>query len=316
MIDVSIIIINFNASDYLEACLNSLYKETKDISFEVIVVDNGSANFDLDLWQKKYSHITFVRNFTNKGFAAANNDGLKYANGRYVLFLNNDTRFTEDTIKKAFDFAEGLSKPVFIGCQLLNGDLSKQESVVCSPSVWNGFTENFFLYKIFPHSKLFNKYYQNNSDWGSPVKVDVIRGAFMFCPSNVIKELNGFDDRFFFYSEETDLCFRFHKIGGETYFLPDVKLIHYGGVTTDKYLWFKFKNQTIGKIQYYQKHFAGIRFVTIIIIHFVGLFLRGLLNTIAGIILFRKKILLKGYYFFRQLFVYPRNVFSKKFLNR
>ena len=311
MIDVSLIIVNFNASDYLEVCLNSVQKETKGVSYEVIVVDNGSANFNLESWQKKYAGTTFIINNINKGFAAANNDGLKYATGKYVLFLNNDTRLIENTIKRVFDFAEKLSKPAFIGCQLLNDDLSKQESVVCFPDVWNGFTENFFLYKLFPQSKFFNKYYQNNKNWEIPIKVDVIRGAFMFCPANAIKELNGFDDRFFFYSEETDLCYRFNKIGGETYFLPDVKLIHYGGITADKNLWFKFKNQTIGKIQYYQKHFFGIRFTTVIMIHFIGLFLRGLLNTITGIILFRKRMLLKGHYFFKQIFVYPKNVFTK-----
>lgn len=310
MLDVSVIIVNYNSSNLLDDCLNSLYAKTSDISYEVIIVDNASTDFNVLDCQKKFPEAKFLLNSTNKGFAAANNDGIQIANGRFMLFLNNDTKFLGNTIKEVFDFAVTKPRPIFVGCQLLNANRSKQESVVSFPSVWNGLTENFFIYKLFPKLSLFNKYFQNERDWVKPITVDVIRGAFMFCDAQAIRKLNGFDQRFFFYSEETDLCYRFKKLGGKTYFLPKSKIIHYGGAAADKILWFKFRQQTIGKIQYYQKHFRHIRFIAALILHFIGLFLRGILNCSAGLLLFKKNVFMKGYYFFKQMFVYPANQFK------
>lgn len=309
MIDVSIIIINYNGEDLLKECLSSIYQKTKDLTYEVIVVDNASNDGNIDDVVRSFPEVKLIRNKTNLGFAAANNVGLSHANSKYVLFLNNDTLLIDNVIKKTFDFAEQISNQVFASCQLLNSDRTKQETVVEFPSVWNGLTENFFLYKIFPNSKIFNKYYQNNIELNNPIEVDVIRGAFMLCSTQAVKKLSGFDERFFFYSEETDLCYRFKKNGGQIYFLPQLSIIHYGGATTDKNLWFKFKNQTIGKIQYYQKHFNGIKFPTILLIHWTGLFIRGIIYSFTGILTIRKRLVFKGYYFLRQLTVYPKNRF-------
>lgn len=308
--NVSIIIVNFNSFKLLDECLKSLFKQTNDVTFEVIIVDNNSAEGDIEGVIRKYNGVKLIKNEVNKGFAAANNQGLMSATGKYVLILNNDVFFLENAVKKVFDFAENTKEKMFVGIQLLNYDGTKQESVVEFPTVWNAITENLFLYKIFKHSKLFNKYYQNYNDYNEPIEVDVIRGAFMFCQKDELKALNGFDERFFFYSEETDLCYRFKKSGGKIIFLPNVKLVHYGGAAADQDQWFKFKNQAIGKIQFYQKHFNRIEFFAVIIIHWLGLLLRSFIFCIVGIISINKKLIMKGYFFFKQLLVYPRNIFN------
>lgn len=308
-INVSVIIVSYNSFEFLNECLNSFFKFCTSTINEVIVVDNASTEGNVESVINKYRNVNLIKNNKNLGFAAANNIGLKYAHGKYTLFLNNDTVFIEDSIKKIFDYAENNDKRIFVGIQLLNSDGSKQESVVQFPSLWNAITENFFLYKIFPGSKFFNKYYQNYANYNNAVETDVIRGAFMFCPTDRLKELNGFDEHFFFYSEETDLCKRFKDNGGMIIFYPASLLIHYGGATADIDSWFKFKNQATGKIQYYQKHFKGIKFFFLILIHYSGLLLRGFLFTVGGVITANKKLILKGYYFFKQLFVYPRNQF-------
>ncbi|MDQ7815416.1 MAG: glycosyltransferase family 2 protein [Melioribacteraceae bacterium] len=308
-IDVSIIIVNYNSFEILSECLRSLFKFCIGTSNEVIVIDNASTQGNVESVINNYNNINLVKNKTNLGFAAANNIGLKYAHGKYTLFLNNDTVFLDDSIKKVFDYSESSSENRFVGIQLLNSDGSRQESVVQFPSLWNTITENFFLYKLFPKSILFNKYYQNCFDYNEPVEVDVIRGAFMFCPTEQLTKLDGFDERFFFFSEETDMCKRFKDSGGKVIFYPVSSVIHYSGATADLDMWFKFKNQTTGKIQYYQKHFKGIMFFFAILVHYSGLLLRGFLFAIGGVITANKKLILKGYYFFGQLFVYPKNQF-------
>ncbi|HOI30941.1 MAG TPA: glycosyltransferase family 2 protein [Melioribacteraceae bacterium] len=306
-IDVSIIIVNYNAFDLLDKCLGSLFNFCKGTVNEIFVVDNNSTSGNIEKLTAKYSGVRLIKNESNIGFAAANNVALPFVKGKYILFLNNDTVFREDSIKTVYDFAESKTVPVFTGIQLLNSDLSKQESVVEFPGLWNTITENLFLYKLFAGKKLFDKYWQNRVTFEEPVEVDVIRGAFMFCPSAKIMEMKGFDERFFFYSEETDLCKRFKDSGGRVFFNPSTSIIHYGGASADSDLWFKFKNQTTGKIQFYQKHFRGANFMVLILFHWIGLVLRGFIFSVVGAVSFNRNTILKGYYFFRQLFVYPVN---------
>ncbi len=155
-IDVSVIIVNYNAFHLLDECLNSIYAQCINTSNEIIVVDNGSDTGEVESVTRKYPDIILIKNKMKIGFSAANNKALLNVKGKYILFLNNDTKFTRDSIKTVFDYAEKSIEKLLIGIQLLNSDGSKQESVVLFPSVWNGITENLFLYKLFPESKFFN----------------------------------------------------------------------------------------------------------------------------------------------------------------
>ena len=118
-INVSIIIVNYNGKKLLQNCLSSLYKFTRDVTFEVILIDNNSSESIDDLLEE-YPQIKFIKNNKNLGFAAANNQGIRIVKGKYILFLNNDTVFIENSIKKVFDFAQSRGEPVFVGCRLLN----------------------------------------------------------------------------------------------------------------------------------------------------------------------------------------------------
>ena len=209
-----------------------------------------------------------------------------------------------------FNFSENVSDDVIVGCELKNSDGTRQNSIMKSPSLWNSFTENFFLYKIFPKSKCFNKYYQNLLHFNNPVEVDEIKGAFMFCTLSAIKKLQGFDERFFFYSEETDLCYRFKKNGGKIYFFPFNSIIHYEGEIEDKDLLFYHKNLSIGKIKFYQKHFKRIKFCIALLFHYMGIAFRIPLYLLSGLFLFRKQLLKKSMIYLQTLFIYPKNLFK------
>jgi GT2 family glycosyltransferase len=309
-VKVSCIIVNFNCFELLDKCLDSINKYHTELDLEIIVVDNASTIGDPKIITDKYENVILIKNEINKGFAYANNQAINIASGDYVLILNNDIEFKENILIPLIELLEKCGGKCFVAPRLLNSDGSRQESIVEFPSLWNGITENFFLYKIFPKLKLFNKYYQNYIDTPKAFETDVLKGALILCRTEDINELNGFDSRFFFYSEETDLCYRFKKSGGKIWFYPSASVIHHGGAATKSIPWFNYKNQSIGKIKYYQKHFRGLNFTVIISVHYFGLLIRGIIFSFAGIISLNRNILTKGYYFFKQMFYYPKNEFK------
>ena len=310
-IEVSVIIVNYNADKLLRECLSSLIKYTNNISYEIIVVDNCSTQGSVDRVISEFDNVILIKADQNLGYAEANNQGAQVARGEYLLILNNDVVFIENSIEEILNFAKGRDDNVFIGCKLLNEDKTFQESVVDFPTLQNTLMESFFLYKMFPRSKFFNKYSQNYMDAKNPIEVDFVKGAFIFCETIDYKALNGFDERFYFYGEETDLCYRFkNEKNGKVLYYPNTAIIHIGGATTQKDLWFKYKNQTFAKIQFFQKHYHGIRFVTALILHLLGVLLRAPLYFCGGLITFNKNLLIKSYYFTKQLFTYPKNKFK------
>ena len=311
-IDVSIITISYNNFHLLNDCLNSIIKYTEGINYEIIVIDNNSAEGDVSQVVSGYENVILIKNKSNNGFASANNQGIERAKGKYLLILNNDTIFIENTIKKVYDYAESLTGKVFIGCKLLNKDGSHQDSVSDFDSIGNYIGEKFFLYKAFTKSKIFNRYYQNYIDYTNPVDVDTIKGAFMFCDGKSVRELKGFDERFYFYGEEVDLCTRFKAQNGRILYYPLSSIIHLGGATVNKTRWFDLKNQVIARIQILQKHYKGINFISMIFLHYLGIFLRIWVYFFEGIITLNKNQIVKAYFYAKQLFIYPLNRFSEK----
>lgn len=310
MIDVSIIIVNYNGLDLLKKCLLSLYKFSEGFSFELIIVDNHSTEGNLNEVVSEFNDVIVIKNDVNLGFAKANNIGLNIANGKYVLFLNNDVYLTENSIKKVLDLAETQPLKTFIGCRLLNPDGSTQISTASYPSGLNLFASNFFLYRIFPSSPNFNKYYLQKKEITASTHVDYVIGAFLFGAREVLTNLNGFDERFFFYAEDIDLCFRLKLIGGKTLFFPYTSVVHIGGASVKTKHWFKFKNKAVSELQFFQKHKSGFEFYFGICSHFLGNIFRIPITLLIGIVKLEKDLLLRSFYHLRLLLVYPKNLFK------
>lgn len=310
--DISIIIVSYNKFDFLKRCLESIEKCIGEFEYEIIIVDNNSSEKGLEKIVEGINNIVLFKNNKNVGFAAANNQGVKIAKGKYFLLLNNDTKLTPSAIKKSLEFLDSpKNNNVLLGCQLLNSDGTNQESAVPFPSLLNIFTESFFIYKFFPKSKILNKYYINYIDILNPIDVDVIKGAFMFGETEIFKKAKGFDERFFFYSEETDLCYRLkNEHDTKIIFNPKIKVYHHNGTESNFKNWFHHKNVSIGKIQYYQKHFNNLEKILALSFHFFGNFFRIFLYMILGIIKRETKYFLKANYYFRLLFIYPKNIFN------
>lgn len=281
-----------------------------DFNIEIIAVDNNSTEGEVDTITNEFENIILIKNSTNEGFGAANNQGLAIAKGKYVLFLNNDTIFFENTVKKVFDFAESIKRPVIVGCKLLNQDKTLQHSVFNFPSVLNVFTSNFFLYAIFPRSRYFNKYHLMNRGDIKTTEVDVVTGAFLFCSIDIIKQIDGFDERFFFYNEETDLCYRVKQNGGKVFYFPETSVVHLKGGTAKTISWFAHKHQSESTVKFFQKHFSRPKFISNMVFHYIGIFIRIPIFLLFGIITFSQNLIIRSFYHFKLLFIYPKNLYK------
>ncbi|MBW3020480.1 glycosyltransferase [Candidatus Woesearchaeota archaeon] len=307
---LTIVIVNYNSFNLLYKCLLTLSEKSHNLDFDVLVVDNNSTEGDVFDIIKKFKFVQLIRNNKNIGFAAANNMAVKQVSSEYLLLLNNDTALIENSLKIVIEFARKLKGNYIIGCKLLNIDRSHQNSAIKFPGLFRQFAATFYLDKIFFKSKPFNKKYLHLEKEKNPQEIDSVFGAFMFMPRETYNRLNGFDERFFFYYEDIDLCFRLNKLGGKVYYFPGTSVIHFGGGSTNKNLKFEVKNKMISRIQYAQKHFKGIYKFLFVLIEYFGLLFRIPSFFILGIITMDKRFINKSVYMLRLLFFYPRNLFK------
>lgn len=306
MPELSIIILNYNSTKLLEDCLSSLVKFTLSVSYEIIVIDNGSVNGDVEKVINKFTvDIKLIKNSSNKGFAAANNQGITEAKGKYILLLNNDTLFIEDVIGKVVEYSKSVNDEAVIGCKLLNSDKTYQISLVDFDNICNMFGESFFLYKAFLKNRRLNKYYLNYILNNEVIEAEAIKGAFFFVPKQIFDKVGLLDERFHFYYEETDFCYRHKQNGGKVYYLPNAEIIHIGGGSTSKNLWLMFKNQHIARLQFFGKYFRGIKYLTLVVLHEIGLLIRAPFNLLIGLVKFDTYFLKKAMCYLRSAFYYP-----------
>jgi hypothetical protein len=235
MIDLSIVIVNYNVKEFLQNLVESINKASKNITTEIIVVDNNSDDGSTEIIQEKYPFVNLIKNKENVGFGRANNIGLKISRGKYILMINPDTIVREDTFDKMIDFFEANKDVGLAGCKVLNPDGTLQ--LACRrgfPGVWTSFTKVTGLSTLFPKSNFFAKYNLTYLDENQSYEVDAISGAFMFMRSEVYESVDGFDPQFFMYGEDLDLCYRVQKAGYKVYYVHSTEIIHYKGESTKR----------------------------------------------------------------------------------
>ena len=244
---LSVIIVSYNSSSFLELCLYSVHKSlTKaDIKSEIIVVDNFSSDNSCSIIKNKYPSVLLVENQKNIGFSKANNIGVSKASGKYICVLNPDIVLSEDTFSKILKFYQSGIKVGFVGCHMIDGKgVFLRESKRTIPSFFSSFMKLIGLSKFY-YSSL------NNEQRGY---VDVLAGAFMFTEKSIYDEVDGFDEEYFMYGEDIDLCYKALKKGYSNYFLGDVKIIHFKGESTDKNFTYVSRFYNAMYI-FYKKHF-------------------------------------------------------------
>lgn len=232
---ISVIIVNYNVKYFLEKCIQSLLRSDINEQLEIIVVDNNSQDGSKDFFTRHYPHVKYIYNEENLGFSKANNIGIQHALGEYLLILNPDTIVDETTISHCLKFAREQESLGAIGVKMIDGAGNYlPESKRGFPKPLSALYKMTGLSKLFPKSKIFNAYYAGHLDKDSVHEVEVLSGAFMFIPKNVMNKIGGFDQDYFMYGEDIELSYQIKNQGFKIFYLPLAKIIHFKGESTDK----------------------------------------------------------------------------------
>lgn len=256
--DVSVIIVNYNVKEFVQNLLHSLAKATKALTTEIIIVDNASDDGSVELIREKFPDVRLVASETNLGFGRANNVAFNMATGKYLLILNPDTLVQEDTLEKLIAFFNRTPDAGMIGCKILNPDGTLQLSCRRGfPDPWTSFCKVTGLSSLFPKSKLFARYNLTYLDEDETCEVDALSGSFMLLKKEVYEKTGGFDEQFFMYGEDLDLCYRVQKAGYKVYYVPETKIIHYKGESTKRSSLDETKVFYGAMSLFVKKHFSG-----------------------------------------------------------
>jgi GT2 family glycosyltransferase len=228
-IALSIIIVNWHSKDYIRKCLQSVCAYTRDLSYEIIVVDSASYDGCGEMLAHEFPDVRFIQCEQNVGFAKTNNLGFERSRGDCVLFLNPDTELLGPAINLLFHALMELKDAGAIGAKLLNSDGSLQTSCIQAfPTILNQLLDAEVLRQAFPRLGL----------WGNaalfsgsrhPSEVQAIVGACVMLKRAVFERVHGFYESYFMYAEDVDLSFKVHQAGFKCYFLPTAEIIHHGG---------------------------------------------------------------------------------------
>lgn len=224
--DISVVVVTLNTKKLLLDCLASVFETIKEISFEVWVVDNNSTDGTLEAIRERYPAVNIIENEENLGFAAANNQAFRQMNGRYALLLNTDTVLTNGAVKELYDFMEANPEAGMACGQLLNQDGAKQNSIANLPTLSTLFCNETVLRILMP-----KRFPSKRREYVSPLKVDSCIGACLIVRKEAMDDIGFFDERYFFFLEETDWAYRMKLRGWGVYFVPTARIFHGQGKT-------------------------------------------------------------------------------------
>jgi GT2 family glycosyltransferase len=229
---VSIIVVNYRTRDMTLECLRSIVAETRDVAYEIILVDNASGDGIIEAVGREMPQVRCIPLPSNVGFARANNIAADRAEGRFLLLLNPDTVVLDRAIDRLVAFAFERPQARIWGGQSRYGDLSLDPTSCWRRlTLWSVICRTFGLDTAFPASSILSPEAYGGWDRRSVREVDIVCGCFMLVERRLWDQLSGFDNIFFMYGEEADFCLRAAKVGARPMFTPAAEIIHYGGAS-------------------------------------------------------------------------------------
>ncbi|MEI8067711.1 MAG: glycosyltransferase family 2 protein [Candidatus Shapirobacteria bacterium] len=220
---LSIIIVTWNTAKITQKCVQTINKFLNNP--EIIVVDNDSKDNTIELLSKE-KNVKIIKNKANLGFSKANNIGFKKASNEYIIFMNSDIELIDDSLNDLLNYFKDKNNIGIIGPKFLNPDLSTQASVFPKQSAFNAFKE-FWLNQKYSYSKYIPK-------TKNPIKVWAISGGCFLTKKSFFKSIGSWNEKYYFYFEDMDLCRKINKVGKDVIFYPQCQIIHRHGASGSK----------------------------------------------------------------------------------
>jgi GT2 family glycosyltransferase len=273
---LSIVIVSWNAKDFLLNCLRSLKEETDGYEVELIVIDNASTDGSPEAVSELFPDVVLFSNTINLGFAKANNLGILKSKGQYIALINPDVNIFKDCIHTMSRYLDQNTKVGMLGPKILNADLTLQSSCRRLPSLWNSLCDALTLYRLFPRSRLFAGQFMTHLSQEKSSKAEVLSGCFWMVKRKALSQVGLLDENFFMYGEDIDWCKRFCEAGWDIIYLPDAQAIHYGGgSSSNDPIRFYIEKQR-ANLQYWNKHHGSLKMI--------GFFLIAMLHQLIRLI--------------------------------
>jgi len=228
--DLTISVVNYNAGNLLKQCIDSIIKNTKRISYEIIVVDNASKDGSIEIIREKFPQVTLIINKENRGFAAANNQAIKVAKGEYIVLLNPDIIVCPEALDKMVEFMKTHKDVGAAGAKLLNpyGSIQDRGYYRKLPSIMQILLFYTFLVKFTKLSSYLRRKFLEIAEYNQSQQVEQVPGSCLMVRKRVVQEIGFMDENFHIWFEDVDWCYRIKK-KWKLYYYPNAEMIHYGG---------------------------------------------------------------------------------------
>ena len=295
---LSIVIVTRNTQELLGGLLTSIRQDTslQPLLREIVVVDNASSDGTGQLVKETFPEVLYLKNIENRGFAAAANQGSALATGDFLLFLNSDTRLLPGEVEKVLFFMKDDATIAIAGPQLVYEDMRPQRSCADAPSLLLEVAP--FLVPAF---RFRAGYGLRQATSSSPSDVESVIGAAMFVSAQVMRVLEGFDEGFFFFLEETDFCVRARQGGYRVLFFPSARVIHLQGKTV-RQTWVKGRIEyAISLYKFIRKYHSDAYYKTFVLVRVVKSLLFLFVATLLPFLLLSESTRRKYSYYGRLL---------------
>ena len=265
MADLTAIVVSWNVCDLLRRCLHSLIESVEatgpdrehGLDLEIIVVDNNSTDGSSEMVRAEFPQVRLVANDENRGFTAANNQGLAASHGRFLLLLNPDTQVVGDALRTMVRFAEAHPQIGVLGPQLLYPDGRLQPSRRRFPTFATALVESTIVQEWWHDNRILRHYYMADvpaADSDQVQQVDWLVGACLLVRREAYEQVGGLDEGFFMYSEELDWCRRIKEAGWEIVYFPEATVIHHEGKSSEQVVPARHIHFQASKVRYFRKH--------------------------------------------------------------
>lgn len=257
MPEVSVIIVNWNARQYLAHCLAALVEHGAGVDYDLWVVDNASEDDSVAFVRETYPQAHLIVNAQNVGFARANNQAIAQSTGRFLLLLNSDAFLQAGALEALLQVMRNHPDTGIAGAQLFYEDGRLQRSCYAFPTLASELWQTFWLDRLFPHSRVFGKYQMTWWAMDTPREVDWLMGACILVRREALEQVGGFDETFFMYSEETDLCYRMKQAGWKVRYVPEARVVHVWGGSANLVGRETLIRLYQSRVQFFRKHYGA-----------------------------------------------------------